>query len=88
MPEPLGNPVNITCFVDADHAGNKVTRRSHTGILIYINSAPIIWHSKRQNTVESSMFGSEIVAMRQATNMIEALLYKLCMFVIPIEEEV
>jgi len=22
MPEPLGLPVEITCFVDADHAGN------------------------------------------------------------------
>ena len=88
MPEPLGDPVNITCFVDADHAGNKVTRRSHTGILIYINSAPIIWHSKRQNTVESSTFGSEIVAMRQATDMIEALLYKLRMFGVPIDQEV
>ena len=27
MPKPMGKPVNITCFVDADHAGNKVTRR-------------------------------------------------------------
>ena len=87
MPSPLGNPVNITCFVDADHAGNRVTRRSHTGILIYVNSAPIIWHSKRQNTVESSTFGSEIVAMRYATDMVEALLYKLRMFGIPIQQE-
>ena len=77
MPDPLGNEVNITCFVDADHAGNQVTRRSHSGILIFINSAPIIWYSKRQNTVESSTFGSEIIAMKQATDMVEALLYKL-----------
>jgi hypothetical protein len=26
MPVPLGNPVQMSCFVDADHAGNKVTR--------------------------------------------------------------
>jgi hypothetical protein len=39
-PEPRGKPVQINCFVDADHAGNKVTRRSHSGILIYLNSAP------------------------------------------------
>jgi hypothetical protein len=25
MPEPLGKSVDITCFVDADHAGNIVT---------------------------------------------------------------
>ena len=77
MPEPLGQSVNVTCFVDADHAGNKVTRRSHTGIIIFVNSAPIIWYSKRQNTVESSTFGSEIIAMKQATDMIEALVYSL-----------
>ena len=87
MPKPLGKSINITCFVDADHAGNKITRRSHTGIIIYVNSAPIIWYSKRQNTVESSTFGSEIIAMKQASDMIEALTYKLRMFGIPIDSE-
>ncbi len=24
--EPLGNPILVSCFVDADHAGNRVTR--------------------------------------------------------------
>ncbi|KAL7533576.1 hypothetical protein ACHAXR_005318 [Thalassiosira sp. AJA248-18] len=58
MPEPLGKPVTMSCFVDADHAGNKVTRRSHTGVIIILNNAPIQSFSKRQNTVESSTFGS------------------------------
>jgi hypothetical protein len=40
-PEPQGESVQINCFVDADHAGNKVTQCSHLGILIYLNSAPI-----------------------------------------------
>jgi hypothetical protein len=35
MPEPLGNPVHINVFVDADHARNVVTRRSHSGIFIF-----------------------------------------------------
>jgi hypothetical protein len=30
MPEARGNPVQIHCFVDANHAGNTVTRRSHS----------------------------------------------------------
>ena len=34
MPEPLGHPVSIHAFVDANHAGNVVTRRSHSGIII------------------------------------------------------
>ena len=75
-----GKHVYITCFVDADHAGCKVTRRSHTGIIIFINRAPILWFSKRQTTVETSTFGSEIVALRIAIEMIQGLLYKLRMF--------
>lgn len=70
MPEPLGNAVDITCFVDANHAGNVVTRRSHTGILIFVQNAPILWFSKKQNTVESSSFGSEFVALRIAKEML------------------
>ena len=83
--EPLGNPVTMTCFVDADHAGNKVTRRSHTGFIIYLNNAPIDWFSNRQNSVETSTFGSEYVAMRIAVERIKALRYKLKMFGIPID---
>jgi hypothetical protein len=84
MPKPMGNSVNITCFVDANHAGNVVTRRSHTGILIYIQNTPIIWHSRRQNTVETSTLGSEFVALRNARDLIVALRYRLRMFGIPI----
>ena len=84
-PEPLGNPVKLSAYVDANHAGNLRTRRSHSGILIYMNSAPIIWYSKRQNTVESSSFGSEYIALRICTEMIEALRYKLRCFGIPID---
>jgi len=50
----------MNVFVDANHAGNKLTRQSHTGILIYLNPAPIIWYSKVQKTVQSSTFGSEL----------------------------
>lgn len=84
IPQPRGNAVDITCFVDANHAGNVVTRRSHTGILIYVQNAPILWFSKRQNTVESSSFGSEFVALRIAKEMIVGLRYKLRMFGVPI----
>ena len=84
MPEPRGNEVEIHCFVDADHAGDRVTRRSQTGIIIFLNRAPIIWYSKKQNTVETSTFGSEFIAMKTAVEMIEALRYKLRMFGIPI----
>jgi hypothetical protein len=86
MPEPRGKPVMMTCFVDADHAGCQLTRRSHTGVILYINRAPIIWYSKRQNTVESSTFGSEFIAMKIAVELIEGLRYKLRMMGVPVED--
>ena len=85
MPEARGNVVSTHCFVDADHAGNHVTRRSQTGILLFVNRAPVVWYSKRQNTVETSTFGSKFVAMRISVELVEALRYKLRMFGIPIE---
>ena len=84
MPTPYGKGVDINVFVDADHAGNRVTRRSHTGVIIYCNMAPIITYSKKQNTIETSTFGSEFLAMKTATELIEGLKYKLRMFGVPI----
>ena len=85
MPKPKGNPVRISVFVDANHAGNVVTRRSHTGIIIFVNNAPVIFYSKRQNTVEAATFGSEFVALRIAKELVVALRCKLRMFGVPIE---
>jgi hypothetical protein len=42
-------------------------------------------YSKRQNSVEGSTYGSELVAMRQAIDLVKGLRYKLRMFGIPIE---
>jgi hypothetical protein len=84
-PEPRGEPVQINLFVDADHAGNQVTRRSHTGIILFLNMAPIYWYSKRQNTVESSTFSSEFVALKTAVELIISMRYKLRMLGVPID---
>ena len=85
MPAPRGKSMSTHCFVDANHAGDTETRRSQTGILLFCNSAPVIWFSKRQNSVEASTFGSEFTAMKNAVEMIEALRYKLRMFGVPID---
>jgi hypothetical protein len=49
-----------------------------------VQRTPVIWYSKRQNTVESSTFGSEFVAMKTAVEQIEALRYKLRMMGVPL----
>jgi hypothetical protein len=84
MPKPLANGVIMTAFVDSDHAGDEVDRRSHTGIVIYLNKAPVMWYSKKQATVETSSYGSELVALRIATELIEGIRYKLRSFGIPL----
>jgi hypothetical protein len=83
-PEPLGRAVQINVFVDAAHADDLITRRSTTGIIIFVNGTPIRWYSKRQNSVESSTYGSEFVAMRIATELIIALRNDLRLLGIPI----
>jgi hypothetical protein len=85
MPEPRGHPVTISAFIDANHAGNVITRRSHSSIFLFVQNAPIIWFSKRQNTVEAATFGSEVVAQWICKELIVALRYKLRMFRILID---
>ena len=51
--EPRGKDFVIRAYVDSDHAGDKVTRRSRTGFIVYLNNAPIYWYSKRQAGIET-----------------------------------
>ncbi|EJK65892.1 hypothetical protein THAOC_13210, partial [Thalassiosira oceanica] len=57
MPTPLGKTMRMHVYVDSDHAGDSVTRRSRTGFVVFLNSAPIFWFSKRQTSCETSTFG-------------------------------
>ena len=79
MPTPYGKTARITCYVDADHAHCKLTRRSTTGIMLFVNNMPVRWVSKRQKTVETSTYGSELVAARIAVDLIVEMRYVLRM---------
>ena len=85
MPQSSGCMVKLTAIVDADHARDKVTRRSVSGILILVNNTPINWISKRQKTVELSTYGSELVTARMGVEELLALRYKLRMMGVMIE---
>ena len=85
MPQPRGKPISTHYFEDADHASEKVTMRSQTGILIFWNRAPVIWLSKKQNSVETSTFGSEFTAIKLTVELVIALRYNMCMFGVPLE---
>ena len=86
MLEPKGKSVRMTVYVDADHAHDLVTRRSVTGVLVFLNNTPFRWVSKRQKTVETSTYGSELVAARVATELIMEIRYQLRMLGVPINE--
>ena len=83
MPAPRGKAVSITGFVDASHGGNKRTCRLYTGFILFVCRAPIILYIKKQQTVESSAFSSEFIAMRACILAIKTLRYKLRIFGIP-----
>ena len=85
MPIPKGKSIMINVYVDADHAHDQDTRRSVTGFILFINNTPVKWYSKRQNTVETSTYGAELVALRIAVEGVIEFRYKLRMMGIPLQ---
>ena len=84
MPPPLGKDVDLRMMVDSDHAGEKRIQCSCTGFIIFCNLAPIVWLSKQQPTIESSVFGAEFVAMKHGIKTLRGLRYKIRMMGIPL----
>lgn len=66
-------------------ATNVVTRCSRTGVLIFCNRSPIVFHSKKQGSIEMSSFGSELMVMKMAIKLVEGLRYKLKMMGCPLD---
>ena len=65
-PIACGRGMDMTIWVDSDHAGELCTRQSRTGYLIFMNGSPIYWFSKKITSIETSTFGAELCAMKQA----------------------
>ena len=70
IPAPLGNTVDTITYVDANLLHDLLSGKAVVGILHMLNKTPIDGYSKKQNTVETSTFGSEFVAARVATDQI------------------
>ena len=85
--QPQGEKVTFTCYVDADHARDKLTRKSVTGIILLMNNTPIVWISKRQKTVETSTYGSELIAARMAVDLLVEWRYKARVLGLELEKE-
>jgi len=83
-PPALGKDVDLRMYVDSDHAGDKSNHRSRMGFFIYLNSALNMWSSKKQSTIETSVFGAEFVAIKVGIDILRGLRYKLRMMGIAI----
>ena len=81
----MGVAFTVRAFVDSAHAGDVVTRRSRTGFIVFLNSSPVYWFTRKQTGIETSSFGSEFIAMKQCCEYMHGLRYKLIMMGIPVE---
>ena len=77
VPEPLLDELKITAYVDSDHAHDKVTRRSMTGLIIFVGRTPVFYMAKRQGAIETSTYGAEFIAMKTAVEEVISVRYML-----------
>jgi hypothetical protein len=77
FPIAMGEELNTSIYFDSDHAHDKKTGRSISGVVAFLGNAPIIWKSKRQGVVQTSTYGAEFSTMRLATEEAIAIRYML-----------
>ena len=87
MPEPLGKPVQLVHYVDANLFHDVLTGRSVTACLHFINVTPIDHYRKKQATVETATYGSEFVVTRTCVKQIIDLCNTLRYLGVPILEQ-
>ncbi len=86
IPITYNKTLQLTILVDASHASCYETRRSSTGIIVILGCTVIKTYCKKQQTVESSTCGSEVLALRLAVEIALEIRYKLRMMGIAFEE--
>jgi len=67
-PVRMGNNDNvyIEVFCDSDYAGDKETRVSVSGYILYLCNVPVAWRSKGQKSVTLSSSEAEFVSLSEA----------------------
>jgi hypothetical protein len=76
--------LETSVFFDADHAHDHQTRRSITGIIVFVGSTPVLWPSKHQGCIATSTYTAEFVAMRSAVEEAISIRYMLRCLGIPV----
>ena len=62
-----GKGTKLKGFTDADHANDKVDRKSITGVLFQIGESTVTWISKKQKCVALSSTESEYMALSEGS---------------------
>ena len=57
--------LEISIFVDPNHGHDKITGKSVTRNIMFVERTPIHWESKRQSSVQSLTFGAELISMKK-----------------------
>jgi hypothetical protein len=65
--EYCSSDIKMNVFVDSDYAGDTNSRKSTSGMAIFLGSSLIQWHSKKQSAVSLSTCEAEYQAMTEAT---------------------
>lgn len=84
FPPAIFMPLHLMTFFDASWAANLITRRSITGIILYVGRTPIAAKSRYQPIVESASYRSELSALRTAMDFKLKVLRKLQSFGVPV----
>jgi len=71
-------------YIDSNHAEDKQTRQSRTGLMIYINTVLIQWLSKKQPMIETSVLEADFMTMKHGIETFRGLRCKLYMINISI----
>ena len=53
----------LRCYVDSDWASDKISRKSVSGWIVYIQNNPIAWGSRQQQTISQSSSEAEFIAL-------------------------
>jgi hypothetical protein len=84
FPEAFGPELETSVFFDADHAHDYVTRCSISGLLVFVGCMPVLWQSKRQSCIATSMYCAEFMAMCSAVEEAISIRYMLQCLRIPV----
>ena len=79
--------LKTTVYFNSNFAHDKVTRRSFTGILVFVGNCPVYCTSTRQGSIATSTFGAELCAAKTGVEESVNIRCMLRALGIPIEEE-